>query len=102
MSRQFVLAVAALFCVYSMNELIRLATPIALKAIRHGGVTAAQSGLTFTLGGLVSAISVLALAPLVFKPGRVRYALGAAVRSAPSALRCWRWPMPWRRTSSVS
>ena len=76
MSRQFVLAVAALFCVYSMNELIRLATPIALKAIHHGGVTG-ESGLTFTLGGLVSAISVLALAPLVFKPGRVRYALGA-------------------------
>jgi MFS family permease len=78
MSAQFVLAVTALFCVYSMNELIRLATPIALKAIHGSNEVAGESGLTFSLGGLVSAISVLGLAPLVFRTGRVRFALGGA------------------------
>jgi hypothetical protein len=75
---QFILAVGALFSVYAMNELIRLSTPIALKAIEGGADVALESGITFTLGGLVSAMSVLFLAPLVFTPGRVARAFGAA------------------------
>lgn len=77
-SRQFVLGVAALFSVYAMNELIRLSTPIALKALQDGEDAAGVAGLTFTLGGLVSAVSVLLLAPLVFTPGRVARAFGIA------------------------
>jgi DHA1 family multidrug resistance protein-like MFS transporter len=78
MSRQFVLAVGALFCIQSMNELIRLATPIALKAIENSTDVAGEAGITFTLGGLVSAVSVLVLAPRIFQPGVVRWALGGA------------------------
>jgi DHA1 family multidrug resistance protein-like MFS transporter len=75
---QFALGVAALFCVYAMNELIRLSTPIALKALRHGADAATASLITFSLGGLVSALGVLFLAPLVFRPGRMPRAFGAA------------------------
>ena len=77
-SPQFVLAVGALFSVYAMNELVRLSTPIALKALKGGADAAGEAGLTFTLGGLVSALSVLFLAPLVFTPGRLAKAFGAA------------------------
>ncbi|HEX5141368.1 MAG TPA: hypothetical protein VFX19_10510, partial [Dehalococcoidia bacterium] len=37
-----------------------------------------EAGITFTLGGLVSAISVLILAPRIFQPGLIRWALGGA------------------------
>jgi DHA1 family multidrug resistance protein-like MFS transporter len=75
---QFVLAVAALFSVYTMNELVRLSTPIALKALNDGANAAAATGLTFSIAGLASAFSVLFLAPLVFSPGRIARAFGGA------------------------
>lgn len=78
MSAQFLLAIVALFSVYSMNELIRLATPIALKGIQGSDDVAGVAGLTFTLGGLMSAMSVLLLAPRLFKVGRVPLAMGIA------------------------
>jgi DHA1 family multidrug resistance protein-like MFS transporter len=77
-SRQFMLAVAALFTVYAMNELVRLSTPIALKALNDGADSAAATGLTFSIAGLASAFSVLFLAPLLFAPGRLALAFGAA------------------------
>ena len=75
---QFILGVGALFIVYAMNELIRLSTPIALKALKDGADAATESLITFSLGGLVSAVSVMILAPLVFTPGRVGKGFGAA------------------------
>ncbi len=77
-SRQFVLGVAFLFSVYAMNELIRLSTPIALKDLRDGADAATASLITFSLGGLVSAVGVLLLAPMVFRTGALRRAFGAA------------------------
>ena len=74
---QFVLGVLALFSVYAMNELIRISTPIALRAIKDGADAAGEAGITFSLGGLVSAFSVLFLAPMAFKPGRIGWAFGA-------------------------
>jgi DHA1 family multidrug resistance protein-like MFS transporter len=71
-SAQFVLAVLTLFSLYCMLELVRLATPIALKALEGGGDVAGVAGLTFSLAGLASAISVLALAPWLFNRGRMR------------------------------
>jgi DHA1 family multidrug resistance protein-like MFS transporter len=67
MSGQFKLAIGALFSVYCMNELIRLATPIALKALKGSENVAGEAALTFALGGLVSAISVLFLMPRLFR-----------------------------------
>lgn len=75
---QFVLAVGALFFVYSMNEMVRLSTPIALRVLQGGGDVALEAGIAFSLGGLASAISVLLIAPRVFRPGRVRQSLGGA------------------------
>jgi DHA1 family multidrug resistance protein-like MFS transporter len=67
MSGQFKLAIAALFTLYCMNELLRLATPIALKGIKGSEDVAGEAGLAFSIGGLVSAISVLFIAPRVFR-----------------------------------
>ncbi len=67
MSNQFKLAIAALFTLYCMNELIRLATPIALKGLKGSEDVATEAGLAFSIGGLVSAISVLFIAPRVFR-----------------------------------
>lgn len=67
MSGQFKLAIGALFAVYCMNELIRLATPIALKGLKGSEDVAGEAGLAFTLAGLASATSVLFLAPRVFR-----------------------------------
>jgi DHA1 family multidrug resistance protein-like MFS transporter len=67
MSGQFKLAIGALFTLYCMNELIRLATPIALKGLKGSEDVAGEAGLAFSIGGLVSAISVLFIAPRVFR-----------------------------------
>ncbi len=67
MSGQFKLAIGALFAVYCMNELIRLATPIALKALKGSEDVAGEAGLAFSLGGLVSVIGVLFLAPRLYR-----------------------------------
>ena len=67
MSGQFKLAIGALFTLYCMNEMIRLATPIALKGLKGSEDVAGEAGLAFSLAGLVSAVSVLFLAPRVFR-----------------------------------
>lgn len=77
-TRQFVVSVALLLAVYSILELVRLATPIALKALKGSEDAAGEAGLTFSLAGLVSAASVLLLTPAAFRPGRVRYGLAGA------------------------
>ncbi len=77
-SRQLMLVIFFFFVIFSMTQLIRLATPIALRNIHgeHGleGIT----GIAFTLAGLASAISVLFIAPNFFKTGRQRIALVSA------------------------
>jgi DHA1 family multidrug resistance protein-like MFS transporter len=75
---QFALAVGTLFCIQCVNELVRLLTPIALKAIENTADVTAEAGITFSLGGLVSGTGVLFVAPRIFTPGRVRWALGGA------------------------
>jgi DHA1 family multidrug resistance protein-like MFS transporter len=75
---QFALAVGALFVIQCINELVRLLTPIALKAIQDTADVTSEAGITFSLAGLVSGIGVLFIAPRVFTPGRVRWALGGA------------------------
>jgi DHA1 family multidrug resistance protein-like MFS transporter len=63
MSGQFKLAVGAIFTLWCMNELIRLATPIALKGLKGSEDVAGEAGLAFSIGGLVSALFI---APRVF------------------------------------
>lgn len=73
-SLQLVLVIFVFFVVFSMTQLIRLATPIALQDI-HGRDVRGITGLAFTLAGLASAVSVLFLAPNFFRTGRLRGAL---------------------------
>jgi DHA1 family multidrug resistance protein-like MFS transporter len=67
MSGQFKLAVGAVFTLWCLNELIRLATPIALKGIKGSENVAGEAGLAFSLAGLVGVISVLVIAPRIFR-----------------------------------
>jgi DHA1 family multidrug resistance protein-like MFS transporter len=74
---QFALAVFTFFILFTLTQLLRLITPIALKAIDSEGVEGA-TGLTFTLGGLTSDIAVLFLAGRFFRTGRLRSALAVS------------------------
>ena len=85
MSGQFKLAVGALFTLYCMNELIRLATPIALKALKGSSDVAGEAGLAFSIGGLVSAISVIFVAPRLFGGRPAGRRLGLVCRYCGSA-----------------
>jgi DHA1 family multidrug resistance protein-like MFS transporter len=75
--RQLVLVIFFYFIIFSMTQLIRLATPIALKDIHPEHVNGI-TGLAFTLAGLASAVSVLFIAPRFFRPGNQRAALVGA------------------------
>ncbi len=76
-SPQLILILFFYFIVFSMTQLIRLATPIALKGI-HPAHVSGITGLAFTLAGLASAVSVLVIAPRFFRPGKQRLALVSA------------------------
>ena len=85
-SFQFLLAIFIYFILFALNQLIRLATPIALRGIEGQKDVAGHAGLTFSLGGLVSAVSVLLLAPYFFRAGRLRFALAASCVIAAAGL----------------
>jgi len=76
---QFWLAILLYLTIFALNQLIRLATPISLKQIEGGSDVAGLVGLVFTLGGLVSAISVLFIAPRFFEVGRMRIGIAIAL-----------------------
>jgi MFS family permease len=78
MTFQFLLVIFVYFVVIALNQLIRLATPIALSQIEGSTDVASEAGVIFTLAGIVSSISVLVIAPRVFQPGRLRLALTVA------------------------
>jgi MFS transporter, DHA1 family, multidrug resistance protein len=84
MSGQFKLAIGALFGIYCMNEFLRISTPIALKALKGSEDVAGEAAIAFTLGGLVSALSVIFLAPYLFRgmPTGPRMALVCTVGGA--------------------
>jgi DHA1 family multidrug resistance protein-like MFS transporter len=77
-SFQFVLAVLIYFMIFALNQLIRLITPVSLRSIQGDEDVAGLVGLTFSLGGLISAVSVLLVAPRFFKSGRLRVPLVAS------------------------
>jgi MFS family permease len=77
-SRQLALVIFLFFVIFSMTQLIRLATPIALRDIHGESGVEGITGIAFTLAGLASAISVLLIAPNFFRAGRQRVALISA------------------------
>jgi DHA1 family multidrug resistance protein-like MFS transporter len=71
---QFALAVFAFFVIFSLAQLLRLVTPIALNELAPDSVEG-LTGLAFTLGGLTSALSLLFLSGHIFRAGRMRSGL---------------------------
>jgi DHA1 family multidrug resistance protein-like MFS transporter len=71
---QFALAILAFFLIFALTQIRSLVTPIALKDLGPEDVKSLV-GLTFTLGGLASAISVFFLSRTFFRQGRLRSAL---------------------------
>jgi DHA1 family multidrug resistance protein-like MFS transporter len=68
---QFVLAVFFFMMIFAMAQLLRIVTPVALQEIEMSNVEGI-TGVTFTLGGLASAVAVLVLAQRFFGAGRLR------------------------------
>lgn len=73
---QFGLAVLLYLVLFAINQLVRFVTPVDLKSITHADNVKSISGVLFSLGGAVSAISVLLVGPAVFRPGRIGLMLG--------------------------
>jgi DHA1 family multidrug resistance protein-like MFS transporter len=73
---QFGLAVLLYLVLFAINQLVRFVTPVDLKSITHHDNVKSISGVLFSLGGAVSAISVMFVGPSVFKPGRIGPMLG--------------------------
>lgn len=73
-TRQFALMVFVFFVLVALQQLLRLITPLALKDL-VGGDVKGITGLTFTLGGLTSALALLFVAGRFYRPGRIRNAL---------------------------
>jgi MFS family permease len=57
--------------IFAMAQLLRIVTPVALQEIEMSNVEGI-TGVTFTLGGLASAVAVLVLAQRFFGAGRLR------------------------------
>ena len=71
---QLGLAIFIYFVIFTMVQAIRLLSPLAVKEIDPGNVDS-TIGITFTLGGLASALSLIFLAPMFFRTGRLQRAL---------------------------
>lgn len=73
-TRQFALIVFAYCVIFALQQLLRLVTPLALKDLAPGDVKS-LTGITFTLGGLTSALGLLFIAGRFYKPGQMRISL---------------------------
>ena len=78
MSFQFLLAILMYFMIFALNQLTRFVTPVALRTIEGTPNVEGHAGLAFSLAGLVSAVGVLAVAPMLYRTGRLAPALGAS------------------------
>lgn len=67
LSLQFAIALFLYFVLYSTSNVLRIATPIFLKTIQHGGSNASATGIAFTFSGLGSVVGALGLARLTFR-----------------------------------
>lgn len=71
---QLGLAILLYFVLFAISQLMRLVSPVAINEITASNVES-TIGLTFTVGGLASAISLIVLAPRFYRAGRLRSAL---------------------------
>ncbi len=75
---QFAIAIFLFMMLFATNQLARLITPIALRAIEHADDVKAISSVAFTMAGAFSAFGVLVIAMRVFVPGRLRQAISVS------------------------
>jgi predicted MFS family arabinose efflux permease len=71
---QLGVAILIYFVIFTMVQAIRLLSPLAMEDIYTGDVDGII-GITFTIGGLASAVSLIFIAPRFFKPGNLQRAL---------------------------
>jgi MFS transporter, DHA1 family, multidrug resistance protein len=71
---QLGLVILLYFALFSLSQLLRLLSPVALDEIASSNVES-TIGLTFTVGGLASAISLIALAPRFYRAGHYQRVL---------------------------
>lgn len=71
---QFALALFLYFLLFAINQVVRLATPIALEDMEGHGARG-LTGVAFSLAGVASVVGVLVIARRFVRPGRFRVAL---------------------------
>ncbi|MGE0060355.1 MAG: MFS transporter [Dehalococcoidia bacterium] len=71
---QLGLAILLYFALFSISQLMRLLTPVAIDDITDASVKS-TIGLTFTAGGLASALSLMFLAPRFYRAGQYQRVL---------------------------
>ena len=74
-NRQFYLAIFLYFALFALNQLVRVATPIALEDIAGEGHAQAASGVAFTLAGAAAVLGVMVLARFATNRWTVRQTL---------------------------
>jgi DHA1 family multidrug resistance protein-like MFS transporter len=77
LTTQFVLVLVVYFVMFSLNQVLRLATPVALEEIAGADGAAAASGVAFTVAGLTSVAGVVA-AQRFIGPGRLQRTVALA------------------------
>lgn len=74
-NRQFYLAIFLYFALFALNQLVRVATPIALEDIAGKDSARAASGISFTLAGAAAVVGVMVLARFATAKWTVRQTL---------------------------
>lgn len=78
-SSQLVLALMLYFVLYAAEQVLRTASPLALKQISHITTPTRDVGLAFTAAGIGSVAGSFGLARVVIRPGRMRVSLTAVI-----------------------
>jgi DHA1 family multidrug resistance protein-like MFS transporter len=74
-SPQFAIPLFLYFVLYAGEQVLRTATPIAIKHISHTALPTTDVGLAFTAAGLGSVIGAFGLSRLAVRPGKTRISL---------------------------
>jgi DHA1 family multidrug resistance protein-like MFS transporter len=78
-SRQFAIAIGLYFVLFAGEQVLRTATPIAIKTITQTAAPTAQVGLAFTAAGIGSVLGAFVLSRLVIRPGKARVSLALLI-----------------------
>jgi DHA1 family multidrug resistance protein-like MFS transporter len=74
-SPQFAIPLFLYFALFAGEQVLRTATPIAIKEIAHTSLPTAQVGVAFTAAGIGSVIGAFGLSRFAVRPGKTRLSL---------------------------